>query len=152
MHYEELLAAYWLRQMQADVVLQQCMIGYCRAIWNTLCKYQLPQTTVVEHMCEDDESLRMRPHITNLRDDAYNKVTQWTAFLLTGMNVEVKQHHPCSAHNLVLYHIKYQLNPRPPALIMSKNKQDDRVQAYFDMQFVSAAAGAAHIFGDKFFH
>ena len=99
MQYGDLLAVYWVRHMQAEVVVHQSMIGYCRTSWNTPCKYQLPETKVIEYMCEDDDSLRMGPPEVNLRDDAYNKVTQLSALVFTSMNVQINQHHPHGAQN-----------------------------------------------------
>eukprot|EP00973_Karenia_brevis_P057322 7973299-Karenia_brevis.AAC.1 len=67
--------------------------------WNSLCKYNLPETEVIEKMCEDNGNLRMRPCKTHLRDDAYNTVTQLSAVFSSGMNVQINQHHPHGAHN-----------------------------------------------------
>eukprot|EP00973_Karenia_brevis_P027225 3756191-Karenia_brevis.AAC.1 len=114
MHFDDLLAGYWVRHLQASIVVHVCMIGYCRMSWNSPCK---PETEVVESMCEDNENLRMRPRKTHLRDDAYNKVTQLSALVSSGMNVQINQHHPHGAHNGLLYHVKYQLKPEPTTVV-----------------------------------
>ena len=56
------------------------------------------------------------------------------------------------ARNVLLFHVKYQIKPEPTTLIMGNMNRMVVPKRIFDMQFVSAAAAAAHIFGDKIFH
>ena len=109
MTFVDLLAAYYVRRLQIDVVPHVCMIGYCRKSWNDKCKYNLPETEVVETLSQNDELVRMRPRKTHLRDDAWNKVTQLDVLAETGLNLQINQHHPHGAHKGMLYPVKYRI-------------------------------------------
>ena len=61
MGFRDLLAAYYYRRLQSDVVVHVCMIGYCRKSWTDPCKYELPETRIVETLQADDNAVRMRP-------------------------------------------------------------------------------------------
>ena len=105
----DLLLGYYLRRLQHSFMTHTCCIGYCRHSWNEPCKFGLPSTEVVTQMRTDDNAVRMVPRRTNLDDDAFNKTTSLAVLALTGMNVQINQHHPHGGHKGMLYSLKYSL-------------------------------------------
>ena len=105
----DILLGYYIRRLQLSVVSHVCCIGYCRQSWNEPCKFGLPATEVVTQMRTDDDAVRMVPRRTNLDDDAFNKTTSLAVLALTGMNVQINQHHPHGGHKGMLYSLKYSL-------------------------------------------
>ena len=105
----DILLGYYIRRLQLSVVSHVCCIGYCRQSWNEPCKFGLPATEVVTQMRTDDDAVRMVPRKTNLDDDAFNKTTSLAVLALTGMNVQINQHHPHGGHKGMLYSLKYSL-------------------------------------------
>ena len=73
---------------------------------------------------------------TNLDDDAFNKTTSLSALALTGMNVQINQHHPHGGHKGMLYSLKYSLKDEPTSLVETRHETDDLVQSYLNGQFI----------------